>query len=55
MKKIVNIDKIISMLHSLLLFIIIVLLVIFTIYAVDKKVNEAFQIGYEYGIVNTEK
>lgn len=49
-----NKDKIISMIHSLLSFIIIILIVIFAIYAVEKKVNEAYKLGYEYSRVNTE-
>ena len=49
-----NKDKIINMIHSLLSFIIIILIVIFAIYAVEKKVNEAFEIGYENGKINTE-
>lgn len=47
-------DKIINMIYSLLSFIIIILIVIFAIYAVEKKVNEAFEIGYENGKINTE-
>lgn len=49
-----NKDKIISILHSLLSFIIIILIVIFAIYVVEKKVNEAYKLGYEYSRVNTE-